>query len=125
MDALQTEALMTIASDPRSAFGASRSWPLTADYGRLEDRSVNTDSDVFFRCDPIAEAENPGTLPTSGFRGVSRNVKRSYPGRKAAKAQLGVTGGVVEFAAGDPGVRYGRIPKRKRTRNNPRAKHVH
>lgn len=52
----------------------------------------NVDSGAF-HTDPMHEALQPHQTPSMGLN--SRNVKRNHNGRKAAKAQLGVTGGFV------------------------------
>jgi hypothetical protein len=53
----------------------------------------NVDSGAW-HTDPMHEACQPHQTPSMGLN--SRNVKRSYNGRKAAKAGLGVTGGFVQ-----------------------------
>lgn len=72
------------------------------------------DAGAFFRRDPIAHAEDAGSMPTSGFRPYSNNVKPPGNGKRAAKAQMGVTGGFVIGAQADPTIEWGRKPKRKR-----------
>lgn len=55
-----------------------------------------TDVGFHYVPDAIAEAERAHSTPNMGL--TSNNVKRAYNGRKAAKAQLGVSGGYVETA---------------------------
>ena len=55
----------------------------------------NVDSGAFIAC-PIAQHNAMRATAPMGLH--SNNVKRSYNGRKAAKAQLGVTGGYMPMA---------------------------
>lgn len=88
-----------------------------------------TDVGFHYVPDTIAEAERPHWTPSMGLN--SRNVKRAYNGRKAAKLGLGVTGGHVEGAAGSTEVTIGahkatcstrRRQQRQRTARNRAAK---
>lgn len=64
-----------------------------------------TDVGFHFTPDVIAAAEQAHQTPSMGLN--SRNVKRSFNGRKAAKAGLGVSGGAVEGAKGTTEVTIG------------------
>ena len=64
-----------------------------------------TDVGFHFKRDTIALAEVAHQTPSMGLN--SNSVKKSYNGRKAAKAGLGVSGGRVEGAIGTTEVTIG------------------
>lgn len=79
-----------------------------------------TDVGFFVKPDAMSEALTAhATGPTELH---SNNVKRSYNGRQAAKAGLGVTGGHVEGAQGDRDVNYGNASTVKARRKLQRIK---
>jgi len=84
----------------------------------------NVDSGAF-HTDPMHEACQPHETPSLGLH--SNNVKRSYNGRKAAKASLGVTGGRIAEADVQPVVFHlapinGRHARRRARKGTQRDK---
>lgn len=70
--------------------------PMDAFHRVMHATPQTTDVGFHYVPDAIAEAERAHSTPNMGL--TSNNVKRAYNGRKAAKAQLGVSGGYVETA---------------------------
>jgi hypothetical protein len=79
----------------------------------------NVDSGAF-HTDAMWEACQPHQTPTMGLH--SNNVKRSYNGRQAAKAGLGVSGGHIEGARAEGDVRFGNSDTVKARRKLQKAK---
>lgn len=77
------------------ALGGTETFP-TFPSGKLADLPATVDSGRFVNC-PLANAMAAHQTPSMGL--CSNNVKKGHNGKKAAKAQLGVTGGRVEGAS--------------------------
>lgn len=97
-------------------------FPYTTEPSPFRDLSAlpaTVDRGFFFKRDAIADACDPGSMPTQGFRPASKSLKDC---RLSANSRLtirsssavGVTGGHVEGAS-DPTVNWGKPKSATRT----------